>query len=275
MADPTDPTSDAVAAVFDRAAEHYDTSIPFFARFGQRLVEVADVQAGEKVLDLASGRGASLIPAARAVGSSGRVIGVDLAPKMVELLNEDLRSHGLTQASAVVGDATHLDLPDDEFDVALCGFTLMLLPAPVHAAAELARTVRPGGRIAVSLPTGAGPEWSFYGELLSEFAPRAIRPLPPAPGPPLDLAQVLGDVGFEKIRSLDEIEDFSFANADAWWSWVWSQGMRAVLEALPSDALDEFRSAGEDRLQAITGSDGSIPLHQRVRYLLASKPSSA
>jgi ubiquinone/menaquinone biosynthesis C-methylase UbiE len=47
-----------VAAVFDRAAEVYDTAIPFFARFGKRLVELADVRPGESVLDLASGRGA-------------------------------------------------------------------------------------------------------------------------------------------------------------------------------------------------------------------------
>jgi O-methyltransferase / aklanonic acid methyltransferase len=268
-----DPTSDAVAAVFDRAADDYDTAIPFFSRFGQRLVEIADVQVGDSVLDLASGRGASLIPAARAVGADGRVIGVDLAPKMVDLLNQDLHSLGMTQASAMVGDATHLELPDNEFDVALCGFTLMLLPAPLEAAAELARTLRPGGRIAVSMPTGAGPEWSFYGELLAQFAPRAIRPLPPMPGPPPDLAEVLGAVGFENVRSLDEVEDFSFANTGAWWNWVWSQGMRAVLEALPSDALDEFRRAGELRLQPITCSDGSIPLHQRVRYVLASKPT--
>jgi ubiquinone/menaquinone biosynthesis C-methylase UbiE len=270
----TDATSAPVAAVFDRAADTYDAAIPFFSRFGQRLVELADVGIGETVLDLASGRGASLIPAARAVGAGGRVIGVDLAPRMVDLLTQDLQRLGMTQACAVVGDATHLDVPDNEFDVALCGFTLMLLPEPDRAAAELARTVRPGGRVAVSLPTGAGPEWSFYGELITQFAPRAIRPLPPMPGPPLDLAEVLGDVGFEQVRSVDEVEAFVFANTDAWWTWAWSQGMRAVLETLPSDALDELRRAGEQRLQPITSSDGSIPLHQRVRYLLASKPQS-
>jgi ubiquinone/menaquinone biosynthesis C-methylase UbiE len=45
-------------------------------------------------------------------------VGVDLAPKMVELLREDLPHLGLTQASAMVGDATRLDLADNEFDVA-------------------------------------------------------------------------------------------------------------------------------------------------------------
>jgi O-methyltransferase / aklanonic acid methyltransferase len=262
----------AVAAVFDRAAEVYDTAIPFFARFGQRLVELCDVKVGEAVLDLASGRGASLCPAARAVGVAGRVVGIDLAPKMVELLRDDLGHLGLTQASVMVGDATRLDLPDNEFDVALCGFTLMLLPDSRRAAAELARVLRPGGRVAVSMPTGAGPEWSFFGELAAQFAPRAVRPLPPAPGSTVDLAVLLREVGFDDVRALDEVEGFAFTDADEWWRWIWSQGMRAFLEALPIDALDDLRSAAEERLHTMTSADGSIPLHQGVRYAFGVKP---
>jgi ubiquinone/menaquinone biosynthesis C-methylase UbiE len=261
----------AVAAVFDRAAEVYDTAIPFFARFGKRLVELADVRPGESVLDLASGRGACLRPAAEAVGTGGRVVGVDLAPKMVELLREDLQRLGLRQSSAMVGDATHLDLADNEFDVALCGFTLMLLHDPKRAAAELIRVLRPGGRVAVSMPTGAGPEWSFFGEIAAQFAPRAVRPLPPALRAPVDLAALLREVGFHDIRSLDEAEDFTFTDADEWWRWVWSQGMRVLLEALPPDALDDLRAAAEERLQTMM-RDGSIPLRQYVRYTLGIKP---
>ena len=191
--------------------------------------------------------------------------------KMVELLREDLQRLGLRQASAMVGDATCLDLADNEFDVALCGFTLMLLHDPRRAAAELVRVLRPGGRVAVSMPTDAGPEWSFFGEIAAQFAPRAVRPLPPTPGAPVDLAALLREVGFHGIQSLDEVEDFTFTDADEWWRWVWSQGMRALLEALPPDALDDLRAAADKRLQTMT-RDGSIPLRQYVRYTLAIKP---
>lgn len=269
----TDPPTSAVAAVFDRAADVYDTAIPFFARFGRRLVELADISTGEAVLDVASGRGASLIPAAEAVGPAGRVLGVDLAPTMVERLRRDLERLSLDHASVHLGDATSLDLGDDEFDVALCGFTLMLLPDPMSAVAELARVVRPGGRVAVSMPTGAGREWSFYGELIAQFAPRATGQLPPPPGPPPDLTVLLGDAGLDDIVSVDEIEQFAFADTDAWWSWVWSQGMRAFLEALPADALNELRAAAENRLRPLAGPDGSIPLHQGVRYVTAHQPA--
>lgn len=262
----------ALANVFDRAADVYDATLPFFARFGARLVDLADLAMGEMVIDVASGRGASLIPAARAVGPTGCVLGVDLAPTMVERLNEDIARLGLDHASARVGDAQRLDVDDDAFDVALCGFTLMLLPEPARAVTELARATRPGGRVAVSMPMGAGPQWSFYGELIAQFAPRAQLPLPPPPGPPPDLAVLLREAGLDEIATIDETESFTFPNSDAWWSWVWSQGMRAFLEALPADALAELRIEANTRLAVLAAPDGSIPLNQSVRYALARRP---
>ena len=269
----SDQPSDAIAAVFDRAADVYDTAIPFFARFGRRLVELGAVAAGERVLDVASGRGASLIPAAEAVGPTGQALGVDLAPAMVQRLCGDLERLGLAHASVRVGDAMNLELGDGGFDVALCGFTVMLLPDPRRAVSELARVVRPGGRLAVSMPTGAGPEWSFFGELIGQFAARAVRPLPPPPGPPPDLGALFADAGLSDVRQLDETEEFSFPGTDTWWDWVWSQGMRAFLEALPADALDELREAAETRLRALAAPDGSIPLGQSARYVMATRPS--
>jgi O-methyltransferase/aklanonic acid methyltransferase len=270
----SEPVSAEVAAVFDRAATVYDTAIPFFARFGRRLVELGEVKAGESVLDVASGRGASLIPAARAVGPGGRVVGIDLARAMVELLRRDVESLELTQASVIVGDAARMDLPDDDFDVVLCGFTLMLLPEPQRAASECARVLRRGGRIVVSMPTGAGPDWSFLGGLFATFAPRAVRPLPqPLPG--VDLAELLRTAGFVDVRSVDETENFLFADADECWRWLWSQGMRVFLEALPEDALSDLRSALGRRLESITNPDGTIPLPQSVLYVAARTPAAA
>ena len=68
-----------LAGLFGRAAATYDTVIPLFARFGHRLVALADLQPGERVLDVAAGRGALLFPAAEAGGPTGSVVAVDLA----------------------------------------------------------------------------------------------------------------------------------------------------------------------------------------------------
>jgi hypothetical protein len=52
------------------------------------------------------------------------------------------------------------------------------------------------------------------GEIATQFAPRAVRPLPPTPGAPVDLAALLREVGFHDIQSLDEVEDFTFTDGD-------------------------------------------------------------
>jgi trans-aconitate methyltransferase len=137
---------------------------------------------------------------------------------------------------------------------------------------ELARVVRSGGRIALSMPTGAGDNWSFMGELAMQFAGRATGPPPPRPGPAPDLVGLCLEAGLVNVDVHDETEAFTFADTDTWWQWIWSQGMRAMLESLPDDARADFRAAADERLQSFNNPDGSIPLHQHVRYVTAVAP---
>jgi SAM-dependent methyltransferase len=190
---------------------------------------------------------------------------------MVARLRADLEQLGLDNATISLGNAKELEFAESSFDVLLCGFTVALLPKPMEAIAGFARVMRPGGRIAVSMPTGAGPDWNFFGQLIGKYAHRLKSPAPPPPAPLPDPAILFGDTGLVDLRILDETEDFLFPNSDAWWSWVWSQGMRAMLELLPPDALEELRAEAETRLQPITAPDGSIPLHQGARYILARR----
>lgn len=88
-----------IAGVFGRAGADYDTVIPFFARFGATLLQVADLSEGESVLDVGNGRGATLLPAAAQVGPQRRVLGIDLAEEMVALLDADIAGGGLENAS--------------------------------------------------------------------------------------------------------------------------------------------------------------------------------
>src|SRR5262245_57048757 len=74
-----------VAGVFDRVAGTYGrVGPPFFAQYGARLVEFAQITRGSRVLDIATGRGAVLFPTAERVGSTGAVTGIDLSEAMVK-----------------------------------------------------------------------------------------------------------------------------------------------------------------------------------------------
>jgi ubiquinone/menaquinone biosynthesis C-methylase UbiE len=262
-----DELSARLAEVFGRAAPTYDTVIPFFEVFGRRLVELAAPPPGSRVLDVACGRGASLLPAAEAVGPGGEVVGVDLSPEMVRCLTDEIQRRSLPNARALVGDAHNLDFDDGSFDLVVCGFTLMLFPDPTDAVRELLRVVRPGGLCALSQPRGAGQPWSFWADLVVQYEPLASDTVPPQPLP-IDLDETARAAGFVGIRVIDETHHFRFPEPESWWEWAWSQGMRGFLESLPEGARDDLRAEAMARLAEVDGLD----LDQRVRFVLARRP---
>jgi SAM-dependent methyltransferase len=133
-----------------------------FAHLARHLVDVAEVTAGDHVLDVACGTGVVARTAAERTGPAGRVVGLDLNEAMLTVAREVRPDLEWRQ-----GDAARLPFPDGSFDVALCQSGLMFVPDPAAAVAELARVVRPGGRVAVQV-------WS------SLDRQDAFRPLPDA-----------------------------------------------------------------------------------------------
>lgn len=253
------------AGVFGRAAGVYDSVIPFFRRFGERLVETVGIEPGDAVLDIAAGRGATTFPALARVGDRGRVVATDLAPEMVSALSTDLAS--APNASALVMDAQSLDFADGSFDVVVCAFAVMFLPDRAAALAEWRRVLRPGGRLGVSVPRGANEEMLFFGDVARTFAARAVRPLP-TPPQPFELAPELERAGFHDIREEDDELEFVFPDEEAWWAWLQSQGQRVFLEALPPDAVEDLKAECFARLRPHRAADG-FHLFQRARYTLA------
>jgi ubiquinone/menaquinone biosynthesis C-methylase UbiE len=140
---------------WDKATDHYE---PYWARqlepAQRRLLEMADLQAGERVLDVACGTGLVTFPAAKAVGARGQVFGTDLSQKMVDTVREEARKRGLAQTTFDRRGAEDLGFPDSSFDATLCALGLMYIPGPLVAAKEMLRVLKPGGR-AVAAVWGA------------------------------------------------------------------------------------------------------------------------
>lgn len=256
------------ADVFGRAASTYDEVIPFFATFGRRLVELAAVRSGDRVLDLASGRGASAIPAAERAGRDGRVVAVDLAADLCHRLEQDASRMGLTNIQVVIGDVQSFDAAD-EFDVVLCGFAMHLVEDLDGLLRGSLRALDEAGTFAASIPAGGGEQWGFFGRTIGEFAARASRPLEPPP-PERDFRVALIGAGFGDVNEVEESERFVFRDADEWWRWVWSQGMRYALEAFDEPVLSEVKDRMFEEVSRLAGPNGII-LDQRVRYFTARK----
>ena len=139
------------AHAYGAAADHYRlASLSFWDRFGAATVARLPLAAGDSVLDLCCGAGASAIPAARAVGSAGRVLGIDVAEPLLELARARAARAGLANIEFRYEDATCTGLPDGYFDAVVCVFGVFFAPDMPAFAAEMWRLVRPGGVLAIT-----------------------------------------------------------------------------------------------------------------------------
>lgn len=123
----------------------------------ERLCDAADLRAGDRVLDVATGSGNAALAAARC---GCDVTGVDFVPGLLERARIRAVAEGL-DAEFQVGDAERLPFPDSSFDAVTSVFGVMFAPNQERAAAELLRVCRPGGIIALANWTPDG----FLGEL--------------------------------------------------------------------------------------------------------------
>jgi len=258
-----------VVALWKRAAATYEAEIPYFRLMGERIVAHADLRPGETVLDVACGKGAALVPAARAVGDKGRVLGVDIVEDMVHAARRAIESAGLANATARVMDGEALDLSGASFDVVIMAFGLGFM-RPELAVPEAARVLRRPGRFVTSVPAGGGEEWAFFGELCQEYGlvPRHLPGGSSIPSPD-EVAKMFGSAGFTLQPPIQDSVSVTFESEASWWRWVWSHGQRGFLEQLGDDRVDEFKDAAFRALRSFATPSG-IPLEQQFLVLKAT-----
>jgi ubiquinone/menaquinone biosynthesis C-methylase UbiE len=124
-------------------------AIESFAGVGY-FFDLAGLQPGESVLDLGSGSGMDAFIAALRVGDSGHVVGVDMTEQQLHKANRLREEHGLSQTSFRFGHIEQLDLEDGSFDVVISNGVINLAPDKDQVFREAARTLRPGGRLAMA-----------------------------------------------------------------------------------------------------------------------------
>ena len=108
------------------------------------------IPAGSVVVDVGCGAGTDLLLAARRVGAHGRAIGVDMTEAMRARAVEGARACGFTNVEIVNGDATHLGVADATADAVISNGVLNLVPDKARAVAEMARVLKPGGRVQIA-----------------------------------------------------------------------------------------------------------------------------
>jgi SAM-dependent methyltransferase len=148
----------------------------------RQMLDMAGIQPGQRILDIAAGAGEPAVSAAERVGPSGYVLATDISEGIVELALQVARERGLKQIETRAMDGEKLDLPDASFDAVLCRLGLMYMPHPVTALREWRRALRPGGRVAVAV--FSTPDRNGWGALPASIIRRRAQLPPPVPGQP-------------------------------------------------------------------------------------------
>jgi len=205
-----------VRVMFDRIAGRYDLMNLLISAFQEprwrrRLVDATALAPGGSALDVASGTGKVAADLQTRVGPSGRVLGVDLSPGMTAVAQRRYASRpGL---GYLVGNAMELPTRDGEFDAATIAFGMRNLPDYGRGFAEMARSVRPGGRVLcleIARPRSRLARfmrWWFdrivpiIGRLAGQgpaygYLVRSVQAYPS----PEKIAEIMGEVGLVDVR---------------------------------------------------------------------------
>ena len=148
----------------------------------EMMLDLAGVQPGSRVLDVAAGTGEQTLMAARRVGPTGNVLATDGSTSMLKVAAEATRNEGLTNVETRVMNAENLTLDADSVDAAICRNALMLFPNPAKALTEMRRVVKPRGKVAVIVHSAL--ERNPYFEIPIVIVRRLGNIPPPAPGEP-------------------------------------------------------------------------------------------
>ncbi len=258
--------------VFNMIYETYD-NIRFTRITAKRLVEIADIKPGAFILDIACGTGWDAIDAAKATGKEGRVIGIDIADKMLDVARKKTETMGMSNIEYKIGDAEALDFKDDCFDFALCASSIFLLSDIMKALKEWQRVLKPGGKV-VFCSYGAGFMRPAYGMFLARLTKYDNMEVPASQasartGTPEKCGELLLNAGFRNIQvSSEQLGDY-LQDTEEYWHEVSSTIMRPRLLKLGHQVMEKFKTEHLAEVEALRTDKGiwiDIPAHFSIAF---------
>ena len=212
-----------------------------FAPVVEAVINRAQLLTGESVLDVGVGTGAVAEQAAEKIGGRGRAVGIDISPDMIALARQRMAERGLTNVALRDGRGESIPADDQSFDVVLSSLTLMYVIDRAAAAREIARVLRPGGRLIASVWAGADEcDIVLFQQTAGQFAgtPPVAGVGPGALADPTPFLQQLRDAG---ITAQVDTEVLGFAFPD--FSSAWTALAGVTTAHLPPDEQERAQEA--------------------------------
>ena len=231
-----------------------------------RLIELADVQPGHRVLDVPTGIGEPAVTAARRVGPAGQVVATDQSPQMLDIGRQRADALGVQNLEFQELDAEGLDFPDGSFDAVLCRWGLMFLPDLEGTLDRIRRSLAPGGKFDTAV-WSVPPKVPFASlamgamqKVLELPPPSAGAPTPFSLGPPGVLEQAFSQARFADVQVESVPVIFELPSVEAYIELLRDTmvAIVGVVEPLPAAQQAAVWQAVSDAAQQFTASDGSV-----------------
>ena len=246
------------SAFNDRADRH----------ISERLVELAGVQAGSRVLDVAAGYGEPALTAARKVGPEGRVVATDISAEMLAFGRKRADAAGLGNVEFIESDASSLDFPPESFDAAVSRWGIIFEPDAEAAAGRIRGFLKPGARMAIA-SWGEPEQVPFLSIPMRTTMERLAVPPQPlgTPGPlsrptPAAIGGLLKGGGFSQVTVEQAEVTFEFDSPAHFVAYVRaiSAPIRAMIEQNAGDAQEEAWDAIAQAAADAHGGPGPLRL---------------
>jgi len=248
---------------FDTVAAGYDhPSLSFFPETAKRLVEHLNLNPTDNLLDVCTGTGCVALTAAEKL-SQGKVTGIDLSSGMLQQAKNKAAEKSLNNTEFKQMDLDNLSLenlnrPENAFDVATSSFGLFFLEDMTKALSNIASTVAPGGKVAIT---------SFAGEAFSPMADIFIknyeatgREVPPLSWRRLATEELIKEqynaVNINKVEIHHEPLGYQMTSPQMWWDVVWNAGWRSLLNQLSEEEQQQFQESHLNEIDEVIGGDG-------------------
>jgi len=240
----------------------------------KRLVELAGVEAGSRVLDVGAGYGEPTVTAAKVVGPEGRVVASDLSAEMLSFARERAAAAGLDNIDFVEVDASALDFDEGSFDAALSRWGIIFDPDGEGAAAGVRRALKPGGRFAIS--SWGPPEKVPFLAVAIKTALAELNAEPPPPGTPGPLSRptpealsgLLEGGGFSGVE-VEELEvSLAYDSAEDYAKFIHeiAPPVNALIDPHPEDVRERTWAAITEAAREGASEDGRI-VHRNLALL--------
>ena len=243
-----------------------------------RLVELAGVTPGSRVLDVAAGYGEPSLTAARVVGPEGKVVATDISQEMLAFGRERAAEAGLENVEFMLSDAISLDFPKESFDAALSRWGIIFEPDGEAAAARVRGFLKPGARMAIS--SWGPPERVPFLAIPMGTAMRKLDVPPPPPGTPGPMSRPTPDAigglleggGFSNIEVEEGEVTFEFDTPEEFTQYMKeiAPPLTAMIDPHPQEVQDATWAAITEAVGEQASDDGSVSLTSLVLFASGS-----